>query len=174
MARKKTKRFADGGDIVVRGTRDNRLDFDTLDQLMRGGGLGGYSASGGFGSMGGGYGGGAASSVRPTQVEVPKSSVKFGKIPTPAGNVYGATVPLSDRASLGLGLGRGVIGKQGQPLVGASFRTGFKKGGKIESEPTGGKSRNKAKRYVKGGSVSSASKRADGCATKGKTKGRFV
>ena len=26
----------------------------------------------------------------------------------------------------------------------------------------------------KGGSVSSASKRADGCATKGKTKGRFV
>ena len=28
--------------------------------------------------------------------------------------------------------------------------------------------------YRKGGSVSSASKRADGCATKGKTKGRFV
>jgi len=30
------------------------------------------------------------------------------------------------------------------------------------------------KPYKKGGSVSSASKRADGCATKGKTKGRFV
>ena len=29
-------------------------------------------------------------------------------------------------------------------------------------------------RFKKGGSVSSASKRADGCATKGKTKGRFV
>jgi len=28
--------------------------------------------------------------------------------------------------------------------------------------------------FKKGGSVSSASKRADGCATKGKTKGRFV
>ena len=28
--------------------------------------------------------------------------------------------------------------------------------------------------YAKGGKVSSASKRADGCATKGKTKGRFV
>ena len=28
--------------------------------------------------------------------------------------------------------------------------------------------------YKKGGKVSSASKRADGCATKGKTKGRFV
>ena len=31
-----------------------------------------------------------------------------------------------------------------------------------------------AKPYAKGGSVSSASKRADGCAVKGKTKGRFV
>ncbi len=30
------------------------------------------------------------------------------------------------------------------------------------------------KKYAKGGKVSSASKRADGCATKGKTKGRFV
>ena len=28
--------------------------------------------------------------------------------------------------------------------------------------------------YAKGGSVGSASKRADGCVTKGKTKGRFV
>lgn len=31
-----------------------------------------------------------------------------------------------------------------------------------------------AKKYAQGGSVSSASKRADGCATKGKTKGRIV
>jgi len=30
------------------------------------------------------------------------------------------------------------------------------------------------KKYASGGSVSSASKRADGCAVKGKTKGRFV
>jgi len=30
------------------------------------------------------------------------------------------------------------------------------------------------KKYAKGGSVSSASKRADGCCTKGKTKGRMV
>lgn len=32
----------------------------------------------------------------------------------------------------------------------------------------------KVKKMAKGGSVSSASKRGDGCATKGKTKGRFV
>ena len=30
------------------------------------------------------------------------------------------------------------------------------------------------KKYASGGSVSSASKRADGCATKGKTRGKFV
>jgi hypothetical protein len=37
----------------------------------------------------------------------------------------------------------------------------FKRGGNV-------------KKYASGGSVSSASKRADGCAVKGKTKGRFV
>jgi hypothetical protein len=36
------------------------------------------------------------------------------------------------------------------------------------------RSKIKAMGYAKGGSVSSASKRADGCATKGKTKGTMV
>ena len=40
----------------------------------------------------------------------------------------------------------------------------MKKGGKVAKPPV--------KKYAKGGST--ASKRADGCATKGKTKGRFV
>jgi len=43
-------------------------------------------------------------------------------------------------------------------------RTNLKKGGKVKAKP--------AKKMAKGGST--ASKRADGCATKGKTKGRFV
>jgi hypothetical protein len=34
--------------------------------------------------------------------------------------------------------------------------------------------RGKVKRYVGGGAVSSASKRADGCAMKGKTQGKMV
>jgi hypothetical protein len=38
---------------------------------------------------------------------------------------------------------------------------GMKKGGTV-------------KKMAKGGSVSSASSRADGCAIKGKTKGRFI
>jgi len=43
----------------------------------------------------------------------------------------------------------------------ASGMAGMKKGGTV-------------KKMAKGGSVSSASKRGDGCAIKGKTKGRFV
>lgn len=38
----------------------------------------------------------------------------------------------------------------------------------------GMKSGGKVKNYAKGGKVSSASKRADGCAVKGKTRGRMV
>jgi hypothetical protein len=41
-------------------------------------------------------------------------------------------------------------------------------------EPAAMKRGGAVKKMAKGGSVSSASKRADGCATKGKTKGRFV
>jgi hypothetical protein len=37
--------------------------------------------------------------------------------------------------------------------------------------PVKAKAKTKAKKYAKGGSVSA---RADGCATKGKTKGKFV
>lgn len=44
-----------------------------------------------------------------------------------------------------------------------------------EVEKRGGKAAGgKVKKYAAGGSVSSASKRADGCATKGKTRGKFV
>ena len=54
------------------------------------------------------------------------------------------------------------IGVRGAvPGTYASGMVGMKKGGTV-------------KKMAKGGSVSSASKRADGCAIKGKTKGRFV
>ena len=43
---------------------------------------------------------------------------------------------------------------------------GYAKGGPVKAKA-------KPKMYAKGGSVSSASKRADGCATKGKTRGRI-
>jgi hypothetical protein len=56
-----------------------------------------------------------------------------------------------------------LVGARTPTGYGGSFSTPFKEGGKV-----------KAKKMAKGGSVSSASKRADGCATKGKTKGKFV
>jgi len=45
-----------------------------------------------------------------------------------------------------------------------------------KDEPTGSgkESLSKERNYKKGGMVSSASKRADGCAVRGKTKGRMV
>lgn len=46
--------------------------------------------------------------------------------------------------------------------------------GRLYKEGMGMKKGGKVKKYKKGGTVSSASKRADGCAIKGKTKGRFV
>ena len=53
--------------------------------------------------------------------------------------------------------------KERRPGEAPEAGEGMKRGGKA-----------KAKKYAKGGKASSASKRADGCATKGKTKGRFV
>jgi hypothetical protein len=60
----------------------------------------------------------------------------------------------------------------------------FVKEGKSAFEPKSGggsggggmpkSNRDITKNYKKGGKVSSASSRADGCATKGKTKGRFI
>ena len=51
-----------------------------------------------------------------------------------------------------------------------TFMKKFGRKGKIVTAKSGGT----MKSYASGGSVSSASKRADGCAIKGKTKGRFI
>jgi hypothetical protein len=45
---------------------------------------------------------------------------------------------------------------------------------KEDTDPGGYKKGGKVKKMASGGKVSSASKRADGCATKGKTKGRML
>jgi hypothetical protein len=45
---------------------------------------------------------------------------------------------------------------------------------KLDAQDARDRAKIKSMGYAKGGKVSSASKRADGCATKGKTKGRFV
>jgi hypothetical protein len=52
----------------------------------------------------------------------------------------------------------------GQPIARVP---GMKKGGSVKNKTS-------SKTYKSGGSVSSASKRADGCAVKGKTRGKMV
>jgi len=146
MARKKAKRYDDGGEIVVSGSR--AADALALDRMMRepsfvSSSLG--SRFGGDDSGGGGGGGGGGSSS-------PKVSV--GKVRTPVGKVFGVRDIPVGKGSLSVG-----VSPMGGGKVGGTFRTSFKKGGKI-------------KKMAKGGST--ASKRADGCATKGKTKGRFI
>lgn len=174
MARKKMRKFAGGGDfsasdeIVVKGKRAPVVDEMTGFDLARFGGMGGIgnAAGAGMAGMGGGGGGGSAPVA-------PRSNFSIGKVNTPAGSVYGPRYT-NDKFSIGAGLGKGVVGMGGKnaPMFGASFRMPLAKGGKVDGEPTGGKKRTKAKKYAAGGST--ASKRADGCATKGKTKGRFV
>lgn len=84
----------------------------------------------------------------------------------------GRTMGTAPGVSVGFGGGYGGAPLKPKDTAGVVKRRA--KGGNVDGEPTGGKKRSKAKRYATGGKVSSASKRADGCATKGKTKGRFV
>lgn len=147
MARKKAKRYDDGGEIVVSGSRAE--DARALDRMMREPSFVGGGGDFGGGSLGGRFGGdsdGGGSSS-------PKMSV--GKVRTPVGKVFGLRdIPVGERGSFDFG-----ASPMGGGKVGGTFKTSFKKGGT-------------AKKMAKGGST--ASKRGDGIATKGKTKGRFV
>jgi hypothetical protein len=103
-------------------------------------------ASGGMGpSMPGGGGG----------MPAPAMGSAPARAPMPIARTAGFTGPTfrgEDGSRVSLGVGR-------RGAIGAGAAIPFKKGGKV-------------KKMAKGGST--ASKRADGCATKGKTKGRFV
>jgi hypothetical protein len=82
----------------------------------------------------------------------------FGKgLSKLADSGMGMLVPMSYLAQSQRDKRRRREDRAGMPEMGE----GMRKGGKV-------------KKMAKGGKVSSASKRADGCATKGKTKGRFV
>jgi hypothetical protein len=163
MARKKAKRYDDGGEIVVSGSRAD--DARALDRMMREPSFVGSPLIGRFGDDSGGGGGGGGSSS-------PKVSV--GKVRTPVGKVFG----LRD---IPVGKGNFSVGASpfGGGKVGGTFKTSFKKGGKLTDLTGDGKVTRAdvlkgrgVPGFKKGGST--ASKRGDGCATKGKTKGRFV
>jgi len=81
------------------------------------------------------------------QLEETAKKVREGKIPAPSENDMG---PLPAK-------------KKGGKITAANYDKEY---GKIY--------RKAVKKMASGGSVGSASKRADGCATKGKTKGRII
>ena len=103
-------------------------------------------ASGGMGPMMPSGGGG---------MPAPAMGSAPARAPMPIGRTagyLGPTIRGEDGSRVSLGVGR-------RGAIGAGAAIPFKKGGKV-------------KKMAKGGST--ASKRADGCAVKGKTKGRFV
>jgi hypothetical protein len=165
---KRKKRYADGGgvdeEIDVTGKRPQNFDLERLS-LAR-------AMGGGSGSSGGG----SSQRANVSSTAEPGKKVRFGKTYSPAGPVYGPEFSgdgytvgggysprgnvvggrySDDRFSAGLGY------DPRRGYVGGDLSMSFKKGGAV-----------KVKKMAKGGST--ASKRADGCATKGKTKGRFV
>ena len=154
------KRYADGGgvdeELVVEGMRPQNFNLASLARGPSSGGMG-PSMPGGGGGMP------TLTSTSRGGASQPANSMRFGKVDTAAGPVYGAEYQ-GKNFNVGAGLGRGLMGRPGAPKFGANASFEFAKGGKVKNKPV--------KKMAKGGST--ASKRADGCATKGKTKGRFV
>jgi len=133
-------------DIVVKGRK--KLEANAADDFMLQNMMrnSGGDDGGGFGggSMGGGSMGGGRAII---PVPAPAPTRSMGPRITP-------TAINQPRSTLGSLTGTGA-----PKGYGVKLSTSFKKGGKV-------------KKMAKGGST--ASKRGDGCATKGKTKGRFV
>ena len=154
MARKKMRKFADGGAsdeiVVVGGKRPSAMEELSTFNLSRIGGSGGLG--GGLGSGMAGMGGGSDS----------QRLTNLGAAPMPARAAMAIAPAVLRQQASALG---NLMGDKGAKGYGAKGSFRFKDGGKAKAKPV---------KKAKGGSVSSASKRADGCATKGKTKGRFV
>ena len=150
MARKKMRKFAEGGTsdeiVVVGGKRPSAMEELSTFNLSRIGGSGGLG--GGLGSGMASMGGGSGS----------QRLTNLGSAPMPARAAMAVTPAVIRQQASALG---NLMGDKGAKGYGAKGSFRFKDGGKA-----------KTKKMAKGGST--ASKRADGCATKGKTKGRFV
>lgn len=83
---------------------------------------------------------------------------------------FGVRVPLEGGGRFGVGLGSGAVGGGGATFGGGiRLPIGKQEARDVKKNAKGGK----VKKMAKGGSVS-ASKRADGIARKGKTKGKMV
>jgi hypothetical protein len=112
----------------------------------------------GVGAMGGGIGGGMGGGARPTVSGGPAPN--YGSANTDLGRIPG-TGPSSGPTGGGMSPA-GMAGSAGKP-AGMNMGT-MKKGGKVKQMASGGMT----------SKVSSASKRGDGIAQRGKTKGRMI
>jgi len=145
---KKTKRYLQGGPVDA-----------SPDDGTGGGGAGvGY----GGGIPGEGFGGGNFEDITlPTNRLKDVNAAKENMFLNDAGDLafsnrsFAARQPTARLEKAGVDM-QGLIGGRPNDTAGQ-----YKKGGAV-------------KKMAKGGSTSSASKRADGCAQRGKTKGRFV
>jgi hypothetical protein len=168
-------RGAYGGlDSVNQGTKQVGRSLDTI-----GGALGKPGGQGGVKMKKGGkvkkFAEGGISQEQIFPQRPPQIPSPFMRQPSSGGGSSGAYGGLDtvNQGSRQVGQSLNTIGSAlgkpsgGQGLVGLGStlgaRLGMKKGGAV-----------KTKKMASGGSVSSASKRADGCAVKGKTKGRMV
>ena len=97
----------------------------------------------------------------------PMGPVDEPNAPRPGSTSRGGDMGPAPSSGSGLGVGK-AGGVTGVTYSGDGFKVGA---GRMRGGGTGVGAKIK---FAKGGKVGSASKRADGCATKGKTKGRFV
>ena len=96
---------------------------------------------------------------RPTRPGMTRVGTAGTPVPRRTGSAFeGRPAPRPAPMPTRGGMGMNPSGPAPRP---APVRPGMKKGGKV-------------KKIKKGGSVSSCSKRADGCIIKGKTKGRII
>ena len=145
MKSRKVKKFAAGGDMQIAAYGGNPNPFSPQS---------GGSARQGLDMIGKGAG------------SINEALGSLGQSLSAASQAVGDNTGTTQPPQYGGGGTGGIFGRLGRLGIGAqagdqTMSPGLKKGGKV-------------KNYAKGGSVSSASKRADGIAQRGKTKGRMV
>jgi len=146
---KKMKKFAAGGRYVMNGDSGTYVDDAPVADVPVAAAIPAAIGLRGGRPMAGGLGG-----AMPPQMAVlpPSLPPRLGR----ATKDYGQ----DEQTAGGLEMGPMLRGQDVSRPMSAGM-AGMKKGGAV-------------KKKAKGGTVSSASKRGDGCAIKGKTKGRFV
>ena len=174
---KKIKKFATGGRFVDEGESQRYVEDAPADVPVAAPVAVGIEPRQ-LGPMSGGVGagiGGLQDAAGRAETLMPFTGTlnnEPGRLPT----LNNGPMPISRSIGAGLGGGQDVSRPIGQLMPPPNRRIGVRGAvpGTYASGMGGMKKGGAVKKMAKGGSVSSASKRADGCAVKGKTKGRII